>query len=338
MTRGSLRALVGASVLSSTLWACSGDQGTAPLGDAGPGEIDATVLDDRMEPPGADATQGAGDDGAGATSGDATPDVEDDSASEGGKEDGSPVEDAGTESGAGASDAGANDAADAGLDSAGDAGATDSGADASSDSGADAGVDAAEDGGVDAGGPRVLIAEVRSRGPSGAADEFVELYNAGASAVVMDSTWTAEARSATGSTYTRVWQGSGTTIASHGYLLIAGTAYTQTPAADAMLSTGITDASSLRLLRSGAAVDALCFYVDATTMTDLEGAGFTCAGTPVSNAPHDNTSGPASNTDVALERKPGGAQGNGEDSGDNSADFKSTTPANPRSTSSPAAP
>ncbi len=96
-----------------------------------------------------------------------------------------------------------------------------------------------------------------------------------------------------------------------------------------MLSSGITDASSVRLMHSGTAVDAVCYYFDATTMAAYD-ATYTCEGTPMSNLPHDNTTSATSNSDVSIERKPGGSAGNCVDTNDNAADFITQTPATPQ--------
>jgi hypothetical protein len=178
----------------------------------------------------------------------------------------------------------------------------------------------------------LVISEVRSRGAAGALDEFVELYNPSAVAVVLDARWTLEARSTTAATYATRWTGTGKMIASHGHFLLASTGYTQQPAADDALSTGITDVSGVRLLHAGAAVDVVCFAFDATTSATLTGdATYGCEGTPAPNA-HDNST--ATNTDASIERKPGGGAGNGVDTNDNAADFAALAPARPQSSAS----
>jgi hypothetical protein len=182
----------------------------------------------------------------------------------------------------------------------------------------------------------VLISEIRSRGAGGASDEFVELYNPTTSPITLSNAWKLEGRSNTATSYTARWTGSGKIIPAHGHFLIAGTAYTEMPAADEALSSGITDATSLRLSQSGAVVDAVCYAFDATSqMPFTSDATYTCEGTPVTN-PHNNAT--STNTDASIERKPGGAGGNCTDTGNNSADFAALMPANPQSSASPATP
>ena len=182
-----------------------------------------------------------------------------------------------------------------------------------------------------------LISEVRTRGIGGAADEFVELYNPSGTSIVLDATWTLEARSTSATSYTLRWTGSGAVLPAHGHYLIAGTGYSQVPSTDASLSSGIPDGVSLVLEHSAAAVDALCLYFDPTGLSAFTGAGstYTCEGTPTSN-PHDNTS--STDVDASVERKPGGLNGNGQDTGDNATDFSTAMPANPQDLASPPTP
>jgi hypothetical protein len=185
----------------------------------------------------------------------------------------------------------------------------------------------------------LLISQVQTRGDGAASDEFVELYNPTAVPVTFDSTWTLTARSTSSTSYTSRITGAGQVIPAHHHILYAGTAYTAAPTADATLSSGITDASSLVLRHSGNVVDALCFYYDATTQAvysnDLT---YVCEGTPVSNLPHNNSSNGSSNTDASLERKPGGALGNTQDTNDNATDFSSGIVPDPHNLASPATP
>jgi hypothetical protein len=213
--------------------------------------------------------------------------------------------------------------ADAGVDAA---------EDAPDDVQVDASTDARTDGGMCTIG-HVVLSEVRSRGAGGAADEFIELFNATDVAVTLDNTWSIKGRSTTSTTYTSRWTGSGLVVPAWGHFLIGGTSYTETPAADSSLSSGITDASSLELVQSGTTVDAVCYYFDSTTLAAFD-ATYTCEGTPVSNLPHDNTTAGASDSDSSIERAPGGTGGNCTDTGNNSADFVTQAPATPQSTTS----
>jgi hypothetical protein len=191
----------------------------------------------------------------------------------------------------------------------------------------------------------VLISEARTRGAGGSLDELVELYNPGKIAVTLDSAWTLSVRSAVGACATDAasvkFTGAGQTLPPHGHLLIVGSAYAQSPAGDTTLvNGGIADAGSLALYRGAVLVDALCYAYDGATQTSLASCAvpYVCNGSPASNLPHDNTLSPAGNVDASLERKPGGAQGNQIDTGDNLADFKSSKPARPQNLASSPAP
>lgn len=187
----------------------------------------------------------------------------------------------------------------------------------------------------------LVISEIRSRGLGGGTDELVELYNPTVSAITLDSTWSLKSRSTTlvcTNSGVNVWVGTGKSIPAHGHFLIVGTGYTQTPAGDQDLSTGVTDATSVTLLHSSAVVDAVCYAYNAAGMTQLttgcSSNPYTCEGTPLTN-PHNNDN--ATNTDMSLERKPGGASGNGTDSNDNAVDFMTgpSTPQNSLSAPTP---
>jgi large repetitive protein len=186
----------------------------------------------------------------------------------------------------------------------------------------------------------LLISEVRSRGKTGAGDEFVELYNPTDAAVTADARWTLQARSAVGdcATLTPVdlWTGSGEVVPAHGHLLIAATgteAYLGEVSPDAtypVADVELADAGSLVVLRGEDVVDALCYQYDAPTLAALTtcATSYTCEGTPALN-PHNGDG--SSNTDASLERKPGGTQGNGADTGDSAADFAPLETSTPQS-------
>lgn len=230
---------------------------------------------------------------------------------------------------------------DMGVDAGRDAG-MDAGTDAGRDAGTDAGTDAATvDAGTDAAmavdaGPcsltHLVISEVRSRGAGGAADEYVELYNPTGAAITLDNTWTLEVRSNAAASYAARWTGTGTAIPAHGHYLITGTGYTPGPTADGALSSGITDAGSIRLQHAGTTVDALCYaYTAASGAVFATDTTYTCEGAFAMN-PHNNAAG--TNTDASIERLPGGAAGSCTDTGVSASDFVTIMPGAPQSTAS----
>ena len=180
----------------------------------------------------------------------------------------------------------------------------------------------------------LVISEVRSRGAAGGADEFVELWNPTGASITLDSSWMIEGRSATAAAYNARWKGAaGLAIPAHGHFLIASSGYVQAPTADDKLLTGITDATSLRLVQGATTIDALCYAFSPATIIAFD-ATYTCEGLPVSNLPHNDGSGAASNVDASLERLPGGASGSCSDTNDNPSDFAPRSPAGPQSTAS----
>jgi hypothetical protein len=182
--------------------------------------------------------------------------------------------------------------------------------------------------------PVILISEVRTRGPVGAGDEFVELYNPLTTPVTLGADISIIARSNSGSSYTTRWTGTGQILPAHSHFLIGGSQYAGPPTADGALNPGITDEVSVVLIQgtlgpTQQVIDALCLYCG----TNPFDATFTCEGTPF-NKPSCSSS---TNYDAA-ERKPGGAAGNGTDTQNNATDFVVTSPSNQRNLASPPAP
>lgn len=190
----------------------------------------------------------------------------------------------------------------------------------------------------------LLLSELQTRGSAGGNDEFVEIYNPGTQSITFDATWSVTARSASGTCTSNSeasrFSGAGQVIPPHGHLLFANSAaspYDGGTISDATYTSGIVDAASVVLRHNGVAVDAVCFYFDAATSNNLTTCAtpYTCEGSPVQN-PHDNTSG--SNSDTSIERKPGGAAGNTQDTDASSADFATTLGSNPQNLASTPAP
>lgn len=183
----------------------------------------------------------------------------------------------------------------------------------------------------DCAGAHVMISEVRSRGVGGGSDEFVELYNPTGADVVLDAAWILEARSSTAGAYAARWTGSGKTIPAHKHYLITGSQYMGAGVSDGILSPGVGDAGGITLKHMGMTVDALCYYYSAQNKTTVTNGTYVCEGMPVSNLPHNDGTG-ASNSDVSIERLPGGALGGCMDGGDNSVDFATAMPSTPQDT------
>ncbi|HVY49220.1 MAG TPA: hypothetical protein VHB21_25190, partial [Minicystis sp.] len=185
----------------------------------------------------------------------------------------------------------------------------------------------------------LVISEVQSRGSAGGNDEFVELYNPTASAVVVDATWTLLFRSIESGCSTTdelLFTGAGQSIPSHGHLLVAAAGganpYDGAVAADATYgppssSLSLRDAGSVILKHGAAVADALCYYLPSQMPSVFAGCGgYTCEGTPVQN---DHDASPGTNADLGLERAPGGASGSTQDTDDNATDFAATAASDP---------
>jgi uncharacterized protein len=170
---------------------------------------------------------------------------------------------------------------------------------------------------IPAGPGRMVVSEFRPRGTAGAADEFVELYNAGASPVDIAG-WKINASNNTGTVGTRATIGAGVVVAPGCFYLVANTGYTGAVTADQTYTTGITDDGGVALLMAD------------NTIVDQVGMSAGSAykeGTPLP------TFG-GTNSDRAYERRPGGASGNGQDTDDNSADFQQIAPSSPNNSAS----
>jgi hypothetical protein len=171
-------------------------------------------------------------------------------------------------------------------------------------------------------GAHLYISQVQSRGTAGGNDDFVELFNPTAMDVTLDSSWELLARSQSTSSYGSRWKGTGKTIPSGGHYLLVGSAYNGGVGKDGDLTSGVSDASSVLLQHSGSDIDYLCFGF---TGSDTFGGTFKCHGSPADNAPHDNTTSGASNSDASIERKNNGCAYTGDDA----ADFHGVSPSDP---------
>jgi hypothetical protein len=195
----------------------------------------------------------------------------------------------------------------------------------------------------------LLVSEVRTNGPDGDkfGDDFVELYNPGNATIHFDASWQLWHKSAQSACQGKVlrYQGKGQLIPPHHHFLLVGLSYSGPPGDDLFMNVdptqSIADSASLWILHNNVRVEALCYYYDAITLSRLTGAcmiPYECQGTPVNNFPHIGTTDPGSTIDQSIERRPGGAAGNGQSTGDNASDFHSLFPANPQNLSDPPTP
>lgn len=163
------------------------------------------------------------------------------------------------------------------------------------------------------------ISQFRVRGPSGGNDEFVELFNAGATAQDV-SGFKLNGSNNAGTTGTRLTLPSGTSIAPGCYLLLTNGAsggYSGSVAGDFKYNTGVTDDGGLAVLdASGQIVD----QVGLSTGSAYK------AGTPL-------TSLGATNADKGYGRTTNAA-GLPQNTGNNQADFVVVSPTAPHNSAS----
>jgi len=251
---------------------------------------------------------------------------------------------------AGGADGGADAGSDAGMDAGrGDGSTEDAGSDAGpDDAGSDAGcvptgaetcnsMDDDCDRNVDEGLPcpgALVLSEVTTGGPTGASDEFVEIYNRTAFAIDLTAVGI-EYRSSSGASYTRrATAPAGASIPAHGYYLFGSEGYSRatTPDAPMAWSTGLAgSAGHVRIVDS--------------TDAELDRLGWGSAVAPEGSAQPTLSDDRAQSyerkavmTSSAASMMAGGAdedRGNGWDSDDNAVDFVHRTGPEPQSTASP---
>jgi hypothetical protein len=173
-------------------------------------------------------------------------------------------------------------------------------------------------------GGAVVVSELRFRGPSGANDEFIELYNT-SNAVVDISGYRLAGSNAAGLISLRATVPAGRSIPARGHYLFTNTAtngYSGATPGDQSYTTGIVDEGGVAItLADGTLVD----------QVGLSAGSAYGEGAPLANLG-------TSNLNRSYERKPGGANGSGVDTGDNASDFTLLTPSDPQSLSSAVTP
>lgn len=163
------------------------------------------------------------------------------------------------------------------------------------------------------------INQFRVRGPAGGNDEFVELINAGPTALDV-SGYKFNASNASGTVGTRATLPAGTHIGPGCYLLLtnaASSGYSGSVAGDVTYNSGVTDTGGLAIL------DAAGNVLDQVGLSS--GSAYQ-AGTPLASLG-------SSNSDTSYVRTTNAA-GLPNNSGDNSADFVTLSPSAPHNSAS----
>lgn len=159
-----------------------------------------------------------------------------------------------------------------------------------------------------------MISEFSTRGAAGANDEFIELYNNSDIAVDL-SGWKIRGSSSAGTISNKLTINAGTFVAAHGHFLATNPGgYSGAVAADQTYTSGIADDGGLAVSLPNDLV------VDQVGMSS--GSAFKEGNvlTPLTT-----------NVDRSYERKPGGAHGSTQDTGNNAADFQVIAPSDPQS-------
>lgn len=165
----------------------------------------------------------------------------------------------------------------------------------------------------------VVISEFRTRGPAGAADEFVELYNV-TNAPINIGGWKINRSNGGGAINTQITITAGTVIPARGHFLATNGAaggYSGAVPANQSWAVGITDDGGVGLL------DVANVIVDQVGMS--AGSAYK-EGAVLSQL--------TTNTNRSHERKPGGANGSTQDTDNNSTDFQLITPSDPQNLAS----
>ncbi len=170
------------------------------------------------------------------------------------------------------------------------------------------------------GAGQLLVSEFRTRGPSGAADEFVEVYNPTTSTLNIGGL-KIRASNGSGTISDRITITAGKTLGPGCHYLLANSSsggFSGSVPANQTYGTGITDDGGIAITGSNGTR-----IIDAVGMSS--GSAYKEGGML---APM------AGNLDRSYERRPGGAFGNGVDTNNNAIDFVLTAPVNPQNSSS----
>ena len=163
---------------------------------------------------------------------------------------------------------------------------------------------------------QIVISEFRTRGPNGANDEFVEIYNNSDSQISVGG-WKIRASNNSGTVSTRLTITAGASIPARSHFLATNSGYSGAIAGDQSYSSGITNDGGVAITLPD---DTVVDQIGLST-----GSAFN-EGTHLVPLTTD--------ADQSYERKPGGSSGNGEDTNDNFSDFRLIIPSSPQNLSS----
>lgn len=172
----------------------------------------------------------------------------------------------------------------------------------------------------------LVISEIQVAGVM-ADDEFIEIYNPTERAINLEN-WSIQYKSAAGSSFSKKNFTAGAQIPAHGWYLITKAGYAGTVATDMSHSTFSLAGSGGHIFL----VNNQILLISATDPSILDKVGYGTGDSP------EGTAAPAPPAGQSLERKPGGENGNSEDTDDNSVDFILQSTPQPQNTASPPQP
>lgn len=165
--------------------------------------------------------------------------------------------------------------------------------------------------------PNVVISELRTRGPLGTNDEFVELYNRSASAVDI-SGWKLQGSTSSGGTTLRATVPASTTLQPGCHYLIVGSAFSGSVGGNQSLSPAIADDGGVAI------TDSTDLIMDQVGMSNGSAYREGTVLTPLTT-----------DVDRGYERLAGSCLGSGTDTDNNTADFQLISPSDAQNLASP---
>jgi len=169
--------------------------------------------------------------------------------------------------------------------------------------------------------PAIVISEFRTRGPNGASDEFIELYNNTAAPIDI-SGWKIKGSSNSGGIGVRLTINAGTLLPPLKHFLVGNSGgYSGSVALDQTYSSGLVNDGGIALTLPNDTI------VDQIGLSS--GSAFR-EGMHLAPLPSD--------ANQSYERKPGGLSGSTQDTNDNFADFQLLTPSEPQNSESEVTP
>jgi len=158
----------------------------------------------------------------------------------------------------------------------------------------------------------IRLNEVKTAGTGSASDEFLELFNAGASATDI-SGWKVVSRAATGTTDTTIATiPDGTSLSAGGFYLLGGSGYAGPPAADQSFASGLAGTGGAVAVKdaSGTVVDAVGWGTATNALVEGTAVAAPAAGSSIARHPdgHD-TNNNASDFTAATTPTPRASNG-----------------------------